>query len=294
MPGRVGGHIMKRLLITFLLACGFAQFGLAMDSNGELAQIETIDKSKLRDELDEFLFRSIPEYDSIVCFRVVRFAPSIHGPTYQPQVEQIISTQQGILDTLLSKYSHIEEVKNEGWSVVGTPQYQYNYKQATLGPKLCWAFQGGKYAQAETLLDEGADINTRVIQENTPLMIAVCRSEVEVCKQLLRRNPDITAVNEEGRSALMIAANCGSEPICELIVQALLKPTQQQKDAIIAFLACKKKGCLLNTWGVPRDIVHLIGRCMMSEANKAKTLEEINKIKNEGIKKRLIERFIKQ
>lgn len=64
-------------------------------------------------------------------------------------------------------------------------------------------------AAVRTLLDGGADVNERDDSGNTPLMLAACTGEFEICMTLIDANADVHAQNGGGETAMSLAKDRG-------------------------------------------------------------------------------------
>jgi uncharacterized protein len=73
---------------------------------------------------------------------------------------------------------------------------------------------------ANTLLDRGADVNTRSTNsmKNTPLHAAAAGGNVELVRLLLERGADANAVQEGGWTALHAVAQSGNREMVELLL----------------------------------------------------------------------------
>ena len=74
----------------------------------------------------------------------------------------------------------------------------------------------GKGAAVTTLLSKGADVGSRSIIKQTPLMAAL--GYPAVLQLLIDAKADLDAVDESGRTALMLAAMHGKEQAAELLL----------------------------------------------------------------------------
>jgi len=85
--------------------------------------------------------------------------------------------------------------------------------------KLMEAAQWGTAADVKSLLDQGADPNTRNDAGATPLMRAV--TDLEKTRLLLERHADVNARSGDGRTPLLIAAGLtGAAPVVKLLLDA--------------------------------------------------------------------------
>ncbi|XP_059474055.1 uncharacterized protein LOC132195835 [Neocloeon triangulifer] len=70
---------------------------------------------------------------------------------------------------------------------------------------LHWAAAKGHIAVAEFLLSQGADVNTRDDDNESPLTLAASFSSAEMCQFLVENGADLSAVNEDGNDSLHLA-----------------------------------------------------------------------------------------
>ncbi|MFA5072309.1 MAG: ankyrin repeat domain-containing protein [Nitrospirota bacterium] len=76
----------------------------------------------------------------------------------------------------------------------------------------------GHLKASEYLIHQGADINTRTPDGDTPLILAAGLNKKDIVELLASKRADVNAVNNKGYSALIVAAMSGHEDsICPLI-----------------------------------------------------------------------------
>lgn len=76
--------------------------------------------------------------------------------------------------------------------------------------QLIQAAKDGNLPATQTLLVDGADINAKNKDGETPLMWAEYKNHTEIIKLLIRKGADINAINNDGDTALIIAARWSS------------------------------------------------------------------------------------
>ncbi|MGL9718325.1 MAG: ankyrin repeat domain-containing protein [Wolbachia sp.] len=65
---------------------------------------------------------------------------------------------------------------------------------------------------------EGANINVKNEDGNTPLHFTAMKGKVDIAKILLKHNADVNAKNNEGKTALDCAANNNHQELVELLL----------------------------------------------------------------------------
>lgn len=116
-------------------------------------------------------------------------------------------------------------------------------------------------------------------EKNYALMTAVINNKQKCVQVLIDAGADVYHINMcYQKPILVLAAQKKHLPICKLLIQAMLLP-KKQKDAVVAFVGSKGKG-LLHEWKVPRDILVLIGKQVLTASKQANTLRAIHEIKN--------------
>jgi ankyrin repeat protein len=127
-------------------------------------------------------------------------------------------------------------------------------------------------------------------EKNYALMTAAINNNAKCVQVLINVGANIYHINMcYINTVLVMAAKTNHLSICKLLVKEMLLP-KIQKDTIVALLGSRKKG-LLNEWNVPRDVLRLIGKEILTaskQANTPKTIQEINKIKETGIVRHLL------
>jgi len=83
---------------------------------------------------------------------------------------------------------------------------------------------------ARLLLDLGADVNTRGLSDETPLMYAAHLGYREMVGLLLGRGADVNARDEMLETALFKAARHGYAEICEALLEAGAEPDIQNEE----------------------------------------------------------------
>lgn len=159
---------------------------------------------------------------------------------------------------------------------------------------LLWAAQLGYHRKpgstdiCKLLIQNKAHVNATNNDGYTALMWAVCHpTEKEIfCDLLLAHNARVDITNANGRSPLMIAAAHRHSGICKLLIDAMLKPTKEQRDSVIALLGMMKrmKRC--------KDERFLISQCAFNEImkqNNKKALAEIAKLNKGMLESELIQ-----
>ena len=82
------------------------------------------------------------------------------------------------------------------------------------------AAKKGNTATVKSLLDAGADVNSRDRMDITALMWATSKGYTATVWVLLNKGADVRAKDKRGRAALMIAEQEGHTEIAELLKQA--------------------------------------------------------------------------
>ena len=104
-----------------------------------------------------------------------------------------------------------------------TPQMHYDTR---LAPALGDALRRENAADFKALLDQGADPNTRLLDDNaiprekpTPILVTASGLDIKIVKLLLDAGANPNLTQEKGSStALMMAASVGNLPICQILV----------------------------------------------------------------------------
>jgi hypothetical protein len=80
-----------------------------------------------------------------------------------------------------------------------------------------------KHKDAQALIEDGIDINDRDDLGNTPLMTAIWFRNARVAKMLIEKGADLTAVNNEGKTALDLARERKNKQIEDAILDKITK-----------------------------------------------------------------------
>jgi ankyrin repeat protein len=80
------------------------------------------------------------------------------------------------------------------------------------------AARDGDLEQVQTLIGQGADVNERGRNAETPLIIAALAGEAAVAEFLIAQDADVMARNEGGLTPLHAAAYAGSVEVAQLLL----------------------------------------------------------------------------
>jgi ankyrin repeat protein len=142
----------------------------------------------------------------------------------------------------------------------------------------------------ELLIAHGADINARDKDDKTALIIAARDGDREVCILLIAHGADLHAEDNDGWTALMNAAQYGHKGICKLLINAMVKPSNAQKNLVVALLGSLKKTA--GSQHLQKDTKRLIAQTKLDEykqQNKSVAETEIKRIDNAELKQELLE-----
>lgn len=110
-----------------------------------------------------------------------------------------------------------------------------NYKN-DLGQSAIYVAALSKKSDINTikiLLENGADINTKTIEKNTPLMAATTNNNVDIVDFLLKNGADVNAINSDGRTALI---NTKNSNIIQLLLDHGADPNIQDENGVTALM----------------------------------------------------------
>lgn len=100
---------------------------------------------------------------------------------------------------------------------------------------------------ARFLLDLGADVNTRGLSDETPLMYAAGLGYQEMVSLLLGRGADVNARDETLETALFKAARHGYAEVCGALLEAGAEPDIQNdgEESVLDIVLPRKRGQVL-------------------------------------------------
>jgi hypothetical protein len=104
--------------------------------------------------------------------------------------------------------------------------------QAELRNALFHAIQNGSTAQAECLVNRGANVNARDIFRNSPLILALQKKNERLARLLLQRGADVNLVGENGNTALLEAVE---EASASMVVALLDKGANFDAHSITGY-----------------------------------------------------------
>jgi TIR domain-containing protein/ankyrin repeat protein len=85
--------------------------------------------------------------------------------------------------------------------------------------ELLSAASSGDIATAARLLGQGADVDTKNNQGDTPLMLATKSGKIDTARLLIEKGANIEAKNNVGETALVAACTAGNADIAQLLVE---------------------------------------------------------------------------
>lgn len=88
-------------------------------------------------------------------------------------------------------------------------------EQIEVNKALLIAVKKGSYVDAHTALRNGADVNCRDIDKETPLWFAVANNSSDLCELILRHKPSVDLADKNGVTPLMNAIRNGRLKIAE-------------------------------------------------------------------------------
>ncbi|MEW6110274.1 MAG: ankyrin repeat domain-containing protein [Nitrospirota bacterium] len=104
------------------------------------------------------------------------------------------------------------------------------------------AVAAGDIENVGTLLDQGADVNAKNKEGETPLMVAALERRLEMVKFLLDRGADINLKDNVGATALIYSAMEGSVEIMKLLLDRGADPDAKTDDGLTALSISDLKG----------------------------------------------------
>lgn len=82
------------------------------------------------------------------------------------------------------------------------------------------AIENNKFTVARSLIEFGADIESKDVNSRTPLMFACKIGSKEMVELLLGYKADIKATNALGDSCVTFASKCGNPEVMTLLVKS--------------------------------------------------------------------------
>lgn len=107
------------------------------------------------------------------------------------------------------------------------------------------AAEQGDLDKAKYWLKEGANVDARAVNADTPLILAARQGHDEVVKYLISRKAkpaDVTLTNNEGQTALHVAARDAATPIALRLIEAGSPPDARDNDGATAIFYAAQTG----------------------------------------------------
>ncbi|MBF0147498.1 MAG: ankyrin repeat domain-containing protein [Magnetococcales bacterium] len=105
------------------------------------------------------------------------------------------------------------------------------------------AEEGKKQMQiAQTLLSKGADVKAVNSEGRTPLILAANRGNVEMVQLLLKQGAEVDAKDTQGYTALMMAALAGQDKVITILMDNKANPETKHACGCTALMFAAEKG----------------------------------------------------
>lgn len=102
-----------------------------------------------------------------------------------------------------------------------------------LAAGLRYASYWGRAEMVEHLLDQGANIDERDLDGDSPLAIAAANGHLEVVQVLIKKGAQIRTVNKEGKSALFLAEVNGHSEVGNVLAKQGLTMTEKEQVELL-------------------------------------------------------------
>ncbi|MNS17051.1 Ankyrin repeats (3 copies) [compost metagenome] len=102
-----------------------------------------------------------------------------------------------------------------------------------LAAGLRYASYWGRAEMVEHLLDQGANIDERDLDGDTPLAIAAANGHLEVVQVLIKKGAQIRSLNKEGKSALFLAEVNGHSEVGNVLAKQGLTMTEKEQEELL-------------------------------------------------------------
>ncbi len=104
------------------------------------------------------------------------------------------------------------------------------------------AVANGDTAEAQSLLDQGADPNSKTDNGKTLLMLAAYLGHTDIAKLLIDKGADVNAKDQDGKRALMYAAEKNNLEIGKLLLEKGADPNSADNSGKTALMYTAEKG----------------------------------------------------
>mmetsp|Transcript_12779 Transcript_12779/g.30588 ORF Transcript_12779/g.30588 Transcript_12779/m.30588 type:complete len:158 (+) Transcript_12779:105-578(+) len=98
--------------------------------------------------------------------------------------------------------------------------------------------QNGDFVRLRRLLDAGAKVDVRNQDGESAICIAAANGHMEVCKALIGSGCDINATTDDYSTPLMLAAEEGHLAICRLLLESGAMEAQKDENGFTAADRC--------------------------------------------------------
>lgn len=191
----------------------------------------------------------------------------------QQLIDKILFAEKEIIQKLIAQGADVNQAERDGWT------------------SLMYA-AADDHEIVSVLINAKANINQTNNKGWTALMCAIQHNRKQCVANLINAGAALNQMGTDDWTPLKLAAHNNHKEISGMLIEAMLKPIEEQKNAMVAMLSIWKKGT--NFWSIqkcmiPRDIFKLIWQCRTIYSS---ALEEIQKITtNEAIKQHLLTKY---
>lgn len=164
-----------------------------------------------------------------------------------------------------------------------------------LGKQFAWvARYAGDWAEADSLIKQGADLDQRDDNGLTALTRAAANGRNKIVQTLIDAGADIHGRDAYFFTALERAAYNYHIPTCFLLVDAMLKPSEEQKDRVYAFLLCLQHmpcGQYSNLKNLFKPLLYAMIHEPQLVALRVEARQQIDQVGSTEIKQQLLEKY---
>lgn len=183
----------------------------------------------------------------------------------------------------------VEAAKSSNWDKVERLIGQYadvNQVGFDGSSALMWAVMDDQLKIVKMLIETKADLNLQTSHGTTALMFAVSNNRDLIVPLLIDAHADLNLRNVEEGTALRMAARWSDISISHMIIDAMIKQKEEQKERIYTFLTCLKQIPGFKNTNLPRDLFKPILLPTLTDVR-----QEINRIRIEDVRTQLLEKY---
>jgi len=201
-------------------------FAQASQPQGPVKEPQKVEQSiGNKDELNQALFAAIGNGLEDEVMRLISQGADVNAKDEQGSVPLVFAVKEGrkeIVELLLAHGADVNVKDRWGRTPLDYARQKKNEEiirlLSTKVTSLYQAMQLGDVAKVKVFLEQGADVNAKNENGQTPLLLAAQNNDVNTAKLLISAGADVNIKNNAGQTSIDIALSQGNKEIIKLLL----------------------------------------------------------------------------